>query len=188
MRSDFLFPLQPRRHPHPDQPPGRPTPESLIHFGSILGPFRSVSGPFRSVSGQFGSVWVRFGSVSGSFRVCFGVGSGRGASVREKNSSKKKPQKILQGSMNPEAGPSVALGPRIAQYLVEIASQRGISQVFCLVFIGYRTSIAEIPLFWAGYRTSTSHALQGETLQKRGRGYGTQLAMLRDTKNPLGAQ
>ena len=41
--------------------------------------------------GPFGSVWLRFGSVSGPFRVSFGVlggvrvGSGRGASVREKN-------------------------------------------------------------------------------------------------------
>ena len=56
-----------------------PTPESLISV--YLGPFRFVSGPF-------GSVCVRFGSVSGAFRVCFGgvgVGSGRGASVKEKN-------------------------------------------------------------------------------------------------------
>ena len=29
----------------------------------------------------------------------------------------------------------------------------------CLVFIGYRTGIAEIPLLGGGYRTSTSHAL-----------------------------
>ena len=52
----------------------------------------------------------------------------------------------------------------------------------CLVFIGYRASIAEIPLLRGGYRTSTSHALQGGNAQKRGRGYRTQLAMLRHQK------
>ena len=52
-----------------------------------------------------------------------------------------------------------------------------------LVFIGYRASIAEIPLLWGGgYRTSTSHALQGGNAQKRGRGYRTQLAMMRHEK------
>ena len=51
-----------------------------VHFGSVL-----------VRSGPFGSVWLRFGSVSGPFRVHFGVlggvgvGSGRRASVREKN-------------------------------------------------------------------------------------------------------
>ena len=58
----------------------------------------------------------------------------------------------------------------------------------CLVFIGYRASIAEIPLFGGGgYRTSTSHAFQGGNAQKRGRGYRTQLAMLRHQK-PHSAQ
>ena len=42
--------------------------------------------------------------------------------------------------------------------------------MFCLVFIGHRASIAEIPLLW-GYRISTSHALQGVNAQTRGRGY-----------------
>ena len=32
--------------------------------------------------------------------------------------------------------------------------------MICLVFIGYRAGIAEIPLLAGGYRTSTSHALQ----------------------------
>ena len=71
---------------HPDKPPGRPTPESLIsvhfgsvpvRFGSVPVRFGSVSGPFRSVSGPF---QVRFSSVLGCW-----VGSGRGASAREKN-------------------------------------------------------------------------------------------------------
>ena len=50
---------------------------------------------------------------------------------------------------------------------------------FCLVFMWYRASIAEIPPLWGGYRTSTLHALQGGNARKRGRGYRTQLAMLR---------
>ena len=44
-----------------------------------------------------------------------------------------------------------------------------LSHAFCLVFIG----IARVPLrypFVGGYRTSTSHALQGGNAQKRGRG------------------
>ena len=52
----------------------------------------------------------------------------------------------------------------------------------CLVFTGYRASIAEIPLLRGGYRTSTSHALQGGKAQKKGRGYRTQWAMLRHQK------
>ena len=54
-------------------------------------------------------------------------------------------------------------------------AEGGIAPI-CLVFIGYRASIAEIPL-WGGDRTSTSHALQGGNAQ-RGRGYRTQVAML----------
>ena len=38
----------------------------------------------------------------------------------------------------------------IAQYLFEVESQRGVSHASCLVFIGYRASIAEIPLLWGG--------------------------------------
>ena len=47
-------------------------------------------------------------------------------------------------------------------------AEGGIAPI-CLVFIGYRASIAEIPLLRGGYRTSTSHALQGGNAQKRGR-------------------
>ena len=65
-------------------------------------------------------------------------------------------------------------------------AEGGIAPV-CLVFIGYRASIAEIPLLRGGYRTSTSHAPQGGNTQKRGRGYCTQLAMLRHQK-PHSAQ
>ena len=65
-------------------------------------------------------------------------------------------------------------------------AEGGIAPV-CLVFLGYRASIAEIPLLRGGYRTSTLHALQGGNAQKRGRGYRTQLAMLRHQK-PHSAQ
>ena len=66
-------------------------------------------------------------------------------------------------------------------------AEGGIAPI-CLVFVGYRASIAEIPLLrGGGYRTSTSHALQGRKAQKRGRGYRTQLAMLRHQK-PHSAQ
>ena len=72
--------------------------------------------------------------------------------------------------------------PHIAQYPFEIVLQRGVLDAFCLVFIWYRASIAEIPLLRGWYRTSSSHALQGGNAQKRGRGYRTQLAMLRHQK------
>ena len=67
----FFFPY----NPHPKQAPDRPTRGGLIsvHFGSIW----LRSGPFGSVSGLFR---VRFGVLGG-----VGVGSWRGASVREKN-------------------------------------------------------------------------------------------------------
>ena len=74
--SDFLFSLT--AHP---PPPSRQTPRPSHPRELDFGPFRL----------RFGSVWLRFGSVSGPFRVRFGVlggvgvGSGRGASVREKN-------------------------------------------------------------------------------------------------------
>ena len=60
--------------PYPDKP--RPSHPEKLDFG-----------PFRL---RFGSLWLRFGSVSGLFRVRFrvlggvAVGSGRGASLREK--------------------------------------------------------------------------------------------------------
>ena len=65
-------------------------------------------------------------------------------------------------------------------------AEGGIAPI-CLLFRGYRASIAEIPLGGGGYRTSTSHALQGGNAQKRGRGYRTHfkvLAMLRH-QNPI---
>ena len=40
--------------------------------------------------------------------------------------------------------------PHIAQYPFEIVSQRGVSHPFALFFIGYRASIAEIPLLSGG--------------------------------------
>ena len=70
--------------------------------------------------------------------------------------------------------------------IVSSIAEGGIARV-CLVFIGYRASIAEISLLRGGYRTSTPHALQEGNAQKRGRGYRTQLPMLRHQK-PHSAQ
>ena len=83
--SDILFPLQPPPLPIPTNPPGRPTREGLIsvHFGSVW--LRSA--PFGSVSGLFR---IRFGSVSGVLGGVV-VGSVKGASVREKNITKRIP-------------------------------------------------------------------------------------------------
>ena len=74
--------------------------------------------------------------------------------------------------------------PHIAQYPFEIVSQRGVSHPFALF------GIAQVSLrypFWGGYRTSTSHTLQGGDAQKKGRGYRTHLAMFRHQK-PHSAQ
>ena len=46
--------------------------------------------------------------------------------------------------------PNARYPPHIAQYPFEIVSKRGVSHPFCLVFMWYRASIAEIPLLWAG--------------------------------------
>ena len=71
--------------------------------------------------------------------------------------------------------------------LSDSIAEGGIAPI-CLVFIGYRASIAEIPLLGGGgYRTPTSHALQGGKAQKKGRGYRTQLPMFRHQK-PHSAQ
>ena len=122
----FFSPYNPQPPPPiPTKPPGRPTPECLISVNFGPGGFGSVSGPFRvrfgSVSGLF---WVRFGSVSGPFRgvrLGSGVGSGRGASVREKNITKSlrkskpphevedRPTRVL-GAWNPHTL-ITALGP-----------------------------------------------------------------------------
>ena len=81
----FFFPY----NPHP--PPSRQTPRPSHPRELDFGPFRVRFGCFGSVWVRLGPFWVRFGSVSGLFRVRFGVlggvgvGSGREASVREKN-------------------------------------------------------------------------------------------------------
>ena len=63
-------------------------------------------------------------------------------------------------------------------------AEGGIAPI-CLVFTGYRASIAEIPLLrgGGGYHTSTSHA-QGETLRKGGGGIPPSWPCW-DTKNPI---
>ena len=56
-----------------------------------------------------------------------------------------------------------------------------------LVFIGYRAGIAEIPLLGGGIAPPLHMLSNGETLRQGGRGYRTQLAMLRHQK-PHSAQ
>ena len=46
----------------------------------------------------------------------------------------------------------------------------GVSHAFCLVFIGYRTSIAEIPLLWAGIAPPLCMLSKREMLRKGGGG------------------
>ena len=61
--------------------------------------------------------------------------------------------------------------PPIAQYPFEIVSQRGVSHPFALFLIGYRASIAEIPLLRGGVsHLHFANALQGGNSQKRGGG------------------
>ena len=80
------------------------------------------------------------------------------------------------------SGPVRDTSPYRAIPFRDTIAEGGIAPI-CLVFIGYRAGIAEIPLLrGGGYRTSTSHALQGGKAQKRGRGYRTQWAMLRHQK------
>ena len=68
-----------------------------------------------------------------------------------------------------------------------IVAEGGIAPI-CLVFIGYRAGIAEIPLLRGGGIAPPLRMLSnGETLRKGGRGYRTQLAMLRHQK-PHSAQ
>ena len=63
-------------------------------------------------------------------------------------------------------------------------AEEGIAPI-CLVFTGYRASIAEMPLLrGGGYRTSTSDALQGGNAQKRGRGVSHPIGHVETPKTP----
>ena len=96
-------------------------------------------------------------------------------------------QKLPQSTVSQVlSGPVRDTTPYRAIPFRDSIAEGGIALI-CLVFIGYRASIAEIPLLRVGYRTSTLHALLGGNAQKRGRGYRTQLAMLRPQK-PHSAQ
>ena len=95
---------------------------------------------------------------------------------------KLKPNPLLQNL----SGPVRDTPPYRAIPFRDSIAEGGIAPV-CLVFKGYRATIAERPLLTGGYRTSTSHVLQGGNAQKKGRGYRTQLAMLRHQK-PHSAQ
>ena len=65
-------------------------------------------------------------------------------------------------------------------------AEGGIAPI-CLVFIGYRASIAEIPLLRGGIAPPLRMRSKGGKAQKRGRAYRTQLAMLRH-QQPHSAQ
>ena len=62
-------------------------------------------------------------------------------------------------------------------------AEGGIAPI-CLVFIGYRASIAEIPLLRGGYRTSTSHALQGGKGSEKGEGVSHPIGHVETPKTP----
>ena len=54
-----------------------------------------------------------------------------------------------------------------------------------LVFIGYRASIAEIPLLrGGGYRTSTSHVLKGGKRSEKGEGVSHPIGHVETPKTP----
>ena len=81
------------------------------------------------------------------------------------------------------SGPARDTPPYRAIPFRDSIAEGGIAPI-CLVFRGYRRSIAEVPLWRGGYRTSTSHALQGETLRKGGGGIAPNWPCW-DTKNPI---
>ena len=70
----------------------------------------------------------------------------------------------------PSLAAQCEIPPHIAQYPFEIVSQRGVSHAFAL--IGYRASIAEIPLLRGGGVIAPPLRLlsKGAKAQKRGRG------------------
>ena len=71
--------------------------------------------------------------------------------------------------------------PHIAQYPFEMLSQRGVSHAFCLVFIGYRASIAEILLLWGGLNFPRSPG--GKRSEKR-RGVSRPIGHVETPKSP----
>ena len=82
------------------------------------------------------------------------------------------------------SGPVRGTPPYRAIPFRDSIAEGGIARV-CLVFIGYRAGIAAIPLLGGGgYRTSTSHALQGAKLRKGGRGIAPKWPCW-DTKKPI---
>ena len=72
--------------------------------------------------------------------------------------------------------------PHIAQYPFAIA-EGGIAPI-CLVFKGYRASIAEIPLLRGGYRTSTLYALQGGKRSEKGEGVSHPIGHVETPRTP----
>ena len=70
--------------------------------------------------------------------------------------------------------------PHIAQYpfFPDSVAEGGIAPI-CLVSIGYRASIAEIPLLWGGIAPLLRMYSKGETLRKGGGGIAPDFHMLR---------
>ena len=87
----------------------------------------------------------------------------------------------------PLSGPVRDTPPYRAIPFRDSIAEGGIAGV-CLVFIGYRASIAEIPLLWfvgGGYRTSTLHALQGGNApDKKGEGVSHPIGHVETAKTP----
>ena len=74
--------------------------------------------------------------------------------------------------------------PHIAQYPFEIVCRGGIAR-FCLVFIGYRASIAEIPLLRGGGIAPPLRMLsKGGIAQKRGGGVSHPIGHVETPKTP----
>ena len=64
------------------------------------------------------------------------------------------------------SGPLRDTPPPFAQYPFEIVSQRGVSHAFCLVFKGYRASIAEIPILRGASHLQFSCSPRGNAEKK----------------------
>ena len=78
---------------------------------------------------------------------------------------------------HPLSGPVRDTPPYRAIPFRDSIAEGGIAPI-CLVFLGYRASIAEIPLWRGGIAPPLCMLSKGGNAQKRGRGYRTLLAML----------
>ena len=98
----------------------------------------------------------------------------------------KQPSAPLKQSTYQLSGPVRDTPPYLAIPFRDSIAEGGIAPI-CLVFIGYRASIAEIPLFRGGIAPPLRMLSEGEMLRKGGGIAPLQLAMLRQQK-PHSAQ